>query len=155
MKYGKTKEVLNQLVADLSQMSTVIHQTHWYMRGPEFLTLHPLMDDYMDEINDQLDVISERLITLDGSPYSTLREWADNTGIKDEVGSWDRTIPERMEVLVAGYRYLADLYQKGIDVSGEEGDDSTQDIFIAFKTDIEKKIWMLQAKLGKAPGVDA
>lgn len=113
------------------------------------------MDDYMDEINDQLDVISERLITLDGSPYSTLREWADNTGIKDEVGSWDRTIPERMEVLVAGYRYLADLYQKGIDVSGEEGDDSTQDIFIAFKTDIEKKIWMLQAKLGKAPGVDA
>ncbi|EOH87992.1 Dps family protein [Enterococcus pallens] len=155
MKYGKTKEVLNQLVADLSQMSTVIHQTHWYMRGPEFLTLHPLMDDYMDEINDQLDVISERLITLDGSPYSTLREWADNTGIKDEVGSWDRTIPERMEVLVEDYRYLADLYQKGIDVSGEEGDDSTQDIFIAFKTDIEKKIWMLQAKLGKAPGIDA
>ena len=155
MKYGKTKEVLNQLVADLSQMSTVIHQTHWYMRGPEFLTLHPLMDDYMDEINDQLDVISERLITLDGSPYSTLREWADNTGIKDEVGSCDRTIPERMEVLVEGYRYLARLYQKGIDVSGEEGDDSTQDIFIAFKTDIEKKIWMLQAKLGKAPGIDA
>lgn len=155
MKYGKTKEVLNQLVADLSQMSTVIHQTHWYMRGSEFLTLHPLMDDYMDEINDQLDVISERLITLDGSPYSTLREWADNTGIKDEVGSWDRTIPERMEVLVEGYRYLADLYQKGIEISGEEGDDSTQDIFIAFKTDIEKKIWMLQAKLGKAPGIDA
>ena len=155
MNYGKTKEVLNQLVADLSQMSTVIHQTHWYMRGPEFLTLHPLMDDYMDEINDQLDVISERLITLDGSPYSTLREWAEHTGIKDEVGSWDRTIPERMEVLVTGYRYLADLYQKGIDVSGEEGDDSTQDIFIAFKTDIEKKIWMLQAKLGKAPGIDA
>lgn len=155
MKYGKTKEILNQLVADLSQMSTVIHQTHWYMRGPEFLTLHPLMDDYMDEINDQLDVISERLITLDGSPYSTLKEWAEHTGIEDEVGRWDRTIPERMEILVKNYRYLADLYQKGIDVTGEEGDDSTQDIFISFKTDIEKKIWMLQAKLGKAPEIDA
>ena len=155
MKFEQTKEVLNQLVADLSQFSVVIHQTHWYMRGPEFLTLHPLMDEYMDEINDQLDVISERLITLDGSPYSTLREFADNTGIEDEIGNWDRTIPERMEKLVEGYRYLADLYQKGIDVSGEEGDDSTQDIFIANKTDIEKKIWMVQAKLGKAPGVDA
>lgn len=155
MKFQRTKEVLNQLVADLSQFSVVIHQTHWYMRGPEFLTLHPLMDDYMDEINDQLDVISERLITLDGSPYSTLQEFADNTGISDEKGDWSRTIPERMEVLVKGYRYLADLYQKGIDVSGEEGDDSTQDIFIANKTDIEKKIWMLQAKLGQAPGVDA
>ncbi|EOH95988.1 Dps family protein [Enterococcus pallens] len=155
MKFEKTKEVLNQLVADLSQFSVVIHQTHWYMRGPEFLTLHPLMDDYMDEINDQLDVISERLITLDGSPFSTLSEWAEHTGIEDEKGRWDRTIPERMEILVKGYRYLADLYQKGIDVTGEEGDDCTQDIFIEYKTDVEKKIWMLQAKLGKAPEIDA
>lgn len=113
------------------------------------------MDDYMDEINDQLDVISERLITLDGSPYSTLSEWAEHTGIEDEKGRWDRTIPERMEILVKGYRYLADLYQKGIDVTGEEGDDCTQDIFIEYKTDVEKKIWMLQAKLGKAPEIDA
>ncbi|MFD1901088.1 Dps family protein [Enterococcus termitis] len=155
MKFEQTKEVLNQLVADLSQFSVVIHQTHWYMRGPEFLTLHPKMDEYMDQINDQLDVISERLITLDGAPYSTLQEFADHTGIEDEIGTYERTIPERMEKLVEGYRYLADLYQKGIDVSGDEGDDSTQDIFIANKTDIEKNIWMLQAKLGKAPGIDA
>lgn len=155
MKFEQTKEVLNQLVADLSQFSVVIHQTHWYMRGPEFLTLHPKMDEYMDQINDQLDVISERLITLDGAPYSTLQEFADHTGIEDEIGTYERTIPERMEKLVEGYRYLADLYQKGIEVSGDEGDDSTQDIFIANKTDIEKNIWMLQAKLGKAPGIDA
>ena len=54
MKYEQTKEILNQLVADLSQFSVVIHQTHWYMRGPEFLTLHPLMDEFMDEINEQM-----------------------------------------------------------------------------------------------------
>ena len=96
MKYEKTKEVLNQLVADLSQMSMVIHQTHWYMRGPGFLTLHPMMDDFMDDVNDQLDEISERLITLDGSPYSTLREMADQTKIPDEVGRWDRTMEERL-----------------------------------------------------------
>lgn len=154
MRYEKTKEILNQLVADLSQFSVVIHQTHWYMRGPEFLTLHPLMDEFMDEINEQLDVISERLITLDGAPYSTLQEFADHTGIKDEVGTYDRTIPERMAKLVEGYRYLADLYQEGIEVAGEEGDDSTQDIFTGFNTDVEKKIWMIQAKLGYAPNID-
>lgn len=153
MKYGKTKDLLNQLVADLSQFSVVIHQTHWYMRGPEFLTLHPLMDTFMDEINAQLDIVSERLITLDGAPYSTLQEFADNTAIKDEIGTYERTIPERMAKLVEGYRYLADLYQEGIEISGEEGDDCTQDIFIGFKTEVEKKIWMLQAKLGLAPDV--
>ena len=60
-----------------------------------------------------------------------------------------------MEKLVAGYRYLADLYAKGIEVSGEEGDDPTQDIFIEFKTATEKRIWMIQAHLGKAPEIDA
>lgn len=154
MKYGKTKEILNQLVADLSQFSVVIHQTHWYMRGPEFLSLHPLMDELMDELNAQLDVVSERLITLDGAPYSTLQEFIDHTKIADEVGTYERTIPERMAVLVKNYRYLADLYKKGIEVAGEEGDDSSQDIFTSFNTDIEKKIWMLQAKLGYAPEID-
>ena len=32
--------------------------------------------------------------------------------IPDEIGRWDRTMEERLETLVAGYRYLADLFQK-------------------------------------------
>lgn len=155
MKYQKTKEVLNQLVADLSQMAMVIHQTHWYMRGTNFLKLHPLMDEFMDEINAQLDVISERLITLDGEPFSTLGEMADHTGIKDEKGTFGKGTPERLATLVRDYRYLEDLYQKGIEVSDEEKDYSTQDIFIGFKTEIEKKIWMIQAELNEAPEIDA
>ncbi|MFC6181213.1 Dps family protein [Lactiplantibacillus daowaiensis] len=154
MKYAQTKATLNQLVADLSQLAMVIHQTHWYMRGTNFLKLHPLMDQYMDEINDQLDVISERLITLDGSPYSTLSEMAAHTGISDEPGNWDRTLPERFETLISDYRYLADVYQHGIDVSDEEQDLSTQDLFIGFKRDLEKRIWMLQAELDQAPQID-
>ena len=154
MKYQETKETLNQLVADLSQMAMIIHQTHWYMRGTNFLKLHPLMDQFMDEINDQLDVISERLLTLDGEPYSTLKEVATHTKIKDWPGNFDKTTPERLAHLVAGQRYLEDLYQHGIEVTDIEKDYSTQDIFIGFKTAIEKKIWMLQAELDQAPEID-
>lgn len=151
MKYEKTKEVLNQLVADLSQMSMVIHQTHWYMRGAGFLTLHPLMDTFMDDVNDQLDEVSERLITLDGAPYSTLKEMAENTKIKDEKGSYDRSMEERLATLVANYRYLVEVFEKGIEVAGEEEDNVTEDMFIDFKGATEKRIWMIQANLGKAP----
>lgn len=154
MKYAKTKEVLNQAVADLSQMSMVIHQAHWYMRGPGFLTLHPMMDTFMDDINAQLDEVSERLITLDGAPYSTLKEMAENTKIKDEKGRWDRSMEERLATLVDGYRYLIDLYQEGIDAAGEEEDNVTEDMFIGFKGEIEKRVWMIQAHLGKAPEID-
>lgn len=155
MKYQETKKVLNQLVADLNQMITVVHQTHWYMRGRGFMKLHPLMDKFMDDLNEQMDVVSERLIAIDGAPFSTLREFADNTKISDEKGRWDRTMDERLEILVKDYRYLTDLYQKGIDISDKEGDASSNDIFTSFKTDTEKRIWMLQAELGKAPEIDA
>ena len=69
MKYEKTKEVLNQLVADLSQMAMVIHQTHWYMRGPGFLTLHPLMDTYMDVYTAKLAEYTEAWKTLNVTPF--------------------------------------------------------------------------------------
>ncbi|KRN88486.1 Dps family protein [Ligilactobacillus ceti] len=154
MKYEKTKTVLNQLVADLSQMSMVIHQTHWYMRGANFLKLHPLMDDFMDEINDELDVISERLITLGGSPFSTLGEMIENTGISDEKGDYSKSNQDHFRTLLANYRYLDEVFAKGIEVSDEEKDYCTQDIFIGFKTDIEKKIWMISAELNEAPQLD-
>lgn len=153
MKSIKTKEILNQAVADLSQFSVIIHQAHWYMRGSRFLTLHPKMDEFMDGINDHLDVVAERLITIGGSPYSTLKEFAEHTNISDEVGTYDKTMEERLSILLEGYHYLRNLCAEAIEVTDEENDHVTQDIFIGIKADLEKTIWMLHAELGTAPGL--
>lgn len=154
MKYSETKEILNQLVADLSQLHMVVHQHHWYMRGSSFLTLHPYLDEVMDELDSQLDFVAERLVTLDGSPVSTLSEIAKMTKIPDEKGNWDETIDERYAKIIDGYRYLDKLYEKGIEVSDKEGDASTNDMLTGFHTAIEKRIWMMSAELGKAPNID-
>ncbi|EOE00181.1 Dps family protein [Enterococcus faecalis] len=154
MKFCETKKVLNQLVADLSVFSVRIHQVHWYMRGGRFLTLHPKMDDLMEQINDQLDVISERMITLDGSPYSTLEEFFINSKLKEEKGSWNKTIDEQINYLLEGYSYLVSIYEEGIETAGKEGDDCTEDIFIGSKSELEKEIWMLKAELGNSPELD-
>ncbi|WP_103661519.1 DNA starvation/stationary phase protection protein [Lactobacillus sp. HT06-2] len=154
MKYPETKKVLNQLVADLTQMYMVVHQHHWYMRGERFLKLHPYLDHVMDELADQLDQVSERLVTLDGSPVSTLGEIVKMTKIPDEKGNWDETINERYAKIIDGYHYLDKLYEKGIEVSAKEGDDSTNDMLIAFHTAVEKRIWMMSAEIGKAPEID-
>ena len=95
MSREKTKAVLNQSVADLSKAAALVHQVHWYLRGPGFMKLHPKMDELMDSINDYLDVIAERLITLGGSPYSTLKEFSEHTKIEEKVGSYEESIEER------------------------------------------------------------
>ena len=95
-KNAKTKAVLNQAVADLSKAASIVHQIHWYMRGAGFLYLHPKMDELMDALNDNLDEISERLITIGGAPYSTLKEFDDNSKLEETKGSFDKTMDENL-----------------------------------------------------------
>ncbi|WP_019790535.1 ferritin-like domain-containing protein, partial [Streptococcus sobrinus] len=101
-----------------------------------------------------LDEISERLITLGGDPYSTLAEFDQNSNLTEEKGTWDKSMEDHLSRLVEVYSYLDKLYQVGLDVTDEEGDDPSNDIFTAAQADVEKTLWMLQAELGQAPGLD-
>ena len=101
-----------------------------------------------------MDEVSERLITLDGSPVSTLSEIAAKTKIPDEKGNWNETIDERYQKIIDGYHYLDQLYEEGIKVSDEEGDYSTNDLLTGFHSDVEKRIWMMSGEINKAPELD-
>ena len=147
-----TKAVLNQVVADLYVAHIALHQVHWYMRGRGFLVWHPKMDEYMDALDGHLDEISERLITLGGKPYSTLTEFLQHSEIEEEEGEF-RNVEESLERVLDVYRYLITLFQKALDVTDEEGDDVTNDIFVGAKAELEKTVWMLAAELGQAPGL--
>ena len=140
-KNAKTKAVLNQAVADLSKA------------GAGFYYLHPKMDELMDGLNASLDEMSERLITIGGAPYSTLKEFDENSKLDETTGSFDKTMDEHLARLVDVYTYLSALYQVGLDVTDEEGDAPSNDIFTAAQADAEKTIWMLQAERGQAPGI--
>lgn len=155
MKYKETKKVLNQLTADLAQASAAIHQIHWYLRGKDFKNYHELMDEYRDNVEQQLDEVAERLIIIDGSPVSTLEEFAETSNIKSVPGEWGKSIEEHLNRLLDIFRTLVAEYSKGIEVAGKEGDDVSEDIFIDAKGDLELQIWMMEAELGNAPNNDA
>ncbi|KRK40416.1 Dps family protein [Loigolactobacillus bifermentans] len=150
--FPRTKDHLNQIIADLSQIMVNVHQTHWYMRGPEFFKLHPKMDEFMAAFDDQLDQTAERLIAIGGSPYSTVAEFTAHTGLPEEVVTFGQyALPDYMHRLVKQFEYLRDVYQTGIEITDDEKDFSTQDMLIAFKTDVDKDIWMIKAFLDQGP----
>ena len=150
---AQTLLVLNQAVADLSVAHTIFHQIHWYMRGRGFMVWHPKMDDYMEEVDSFLDEMSERLITLGGSPFSTLAEFSQHSQLTEVPGDYSLSIEEHLRRVVAVFVYLSELFTKGFEVSDQEGDSVTNDIFNVAKASVEKPIWMLQAELGQAPGL--
>ena len=153
MSREKTKAVLNQSVADLSKASALVHQVHWYLRGPGFMKLHPKMDELMADLNNHLDALSERLITIGGSPVSTLKEFDELSKIEMDVATWDKTIEERFNEVVKAYKYLSELFEEGIEATDAEGDAVTNDMFTSAKGSIEKTVWMLESELGVAAGL--
>ena len=148
MSKEKTQEVLNQTVADLSQAAALVHQTHWYMRGSGFLTLHPKMDEFMDGLNEHLDEFAERLITIGGSPVSTLKEFDEKSKIELQPATWDKSMSERLHGVLDTYKYLAKLFQEGMDIAESENDAVTVELYTVALGDVEKTIWMLEAELG-------
>ena len=152
-KNAKTKAVLNEAVADLSKAVSIVHQVRWYMRGAGFYYLHPKMDELMDSLNASLDEMSERLITIGGAPYSTLKEFDDHSKLEEVPGSFEKTMDEHLARLVDVYTYLSALYQVGLDVTDEEGDAPSNDLLTAAQAEAEKTIWMLQAERGQASGI--
>lgn len=149
----KTRAVLKQAVADLVVARTIIHQIHWYMRGTGFLNFHPKMDKLMDELSEHLDEMSERLITLGGAPYLTLKEFSEASLLEEVKGDYSLPVVAHLERLIAVYSYLVTLFQVGLDVSDEEGDDPSNGLFADAQGDMEKKIWQLRAELGQAPNL--
>lgn len=150
--YPQTRAQLNQLVADLEQAQTNVHQTHWYMRGKQFFTLHPEMDEFNETFADEEDQVAERLIALNGAPFATTHEFIEQTGLPDEKIKFNQyTLPELMQRLIDNFRYLRDQFQKAIEVTDKENDQPTQDMINGFKIDVDKKIWMLNAYLDKGP----
>ncbi len=145
-----TKRILNQSVADLYVAHIAIHQIHWYMRGEGFMMWHPKMDEYIETLDEYVDEISERLITLGGTPYSTLKEFLENTKIEEVKGEF-KNVPNSLERVIEIFRYLVSLFEEGLKVTDEDGDDVSNGIFADAKGNLEKTIWMLTAELGQEP----
>lgn len=148
MSNEKIQNLLNQSVADLAKASALVHQTHWYMRGPGFLYLHPKMDELIDDLNELQDEFAERLITIGGSPLSTLKEFDETSKVILETGTWEKSISERLSEVVAAYQYLAKSFKEGIEIGNEVGDDVTVDLYTGALATIDKTRWMLQSEIG-------
>ncbi|WP_265177770.1 ferritin-like domain-containing protein, partial [Enterococcus faecium] len=56
---------------------------------------------------------------------------------------------DMVENIIEDFRSTRDLTIRAIRLAQDEGDDALEDTLIAFKNDLDKNIWMLQAFIGK------
>ncbi|SEN68262.1 starvation-inducible DNA-binding protein [Amphibacillus marinus] len=139
---------LNNLVATHGVLFTKLHQHHWFVKGPNFFVLHEKFEELYDEINEHFDEFAERLLTIGGEPFSTLQEFLDNSSVSEKAYTKEVKQADMVKSVLEDFRILVADLATGIKLAGEAEDDITEDMFIGYKTEIEKNMWMLEAYLG-------
>ncbi|ANE45643.1 general stress protein [Paenibacillus swuensis] len=147
---AKTKvltEVLNQQVANWSVLYMKLHNYHWYVKGPQFFTLHVKFEELYNEASLHIDELAERLLTLGGQPIATMKGCLELSSIKEAQG--DEKAENMVASLVKDFETVVQESKDGQAIAQEQGDEVTADMLLAIYSGVEKHNWMLSSFLGK------
>jgi len=74
---------LNTFLCDLNVFYRKLQNYHWNIKGKDFFVIHGKLEEYYDEINEQIDEIAEHILSVDGQPLGTLNDYIQNTNIEE------------------------------------------------------------------------
>lgn len=135
---------MNTFLADLTVLNIKIHNIHWNLKGDDFYTIHKLMDEFYDDINDKIDAVAERLIVIGGRPLGSLKRIMATTNIK-ELEDEDIRSKEAFNHLITDFNQLLQHSNRLIQLSDEENDYGTADEFTEYSKNFGKILWMLNS----------
>lgn len=138
---------LNKQVATWSVVYTKLHNFHWYVKGPQFFTLHAKFEELYNEATLHMDEIAERLLTLGGKPVATLKEHLELSDVEEATGK--ESTDQMVETVVEDFDKIMQSLKKGMGEAANDEDDMTEDLLNAVYQSIEKHQWMLKAFLGE------
>ena len=145
-KREKIIALLNNRLADASDLKSQAKQAHWNVKGMSFIALHELFDDVATAVEGHIDLIAERITTLGGTAMGTVRLAAENSTLTE----YPHEITDGAAHVDALSTALADFgkaVRKGIDEAADLGDQDTADIFTEVSREIDKQLWFVEAHI--------
>ena len=143
----KIADGLSHLLADTYTLYLKTHYFHWNVTGPMFNTLHLMFEQQYNELALAVDVIAERIRSLDFYAPGTYREFAKMATIKetDSVPKAEDMIRE----LVAGHEAVVRTARSVFPAADEAADEASADLLTQRLQLHEKAAWMLRSLLEK------
>ncbi|ARB40186.1 MULTISPECIES: Dps family protein [Mammaliicoccus] len=138
-------EALNKQVAEWTVLYTKLHNYHWYVKGPNFFSLHEKFEELYNEASVYVDDLAERILAIEGNPIATLREALEWSVI--EEAEKNLTANQMVEQLSKDFTTVIAQLEEGIQLAEKVNDDMTGDMLLAMVTSLEKHNWMLKSFL--------
>ena len=137
-------DLLNQQLADLSDLSSQTKAAHWNVRGRHFYQFHKLFEELIDVVEEHIDDLAERISTLGGFAKGTVKEAAQASRLED-FPSNQGDDQGYVEVLAARFAACANQVRLAILAADELDDATTADLLTAISRGLDKSLWFLEA----------
>ena len=141
---GQLIELLNARLADAIDLNTQAKYAHWNVKGPQFIAIHEMLDEFREEIDGHVDIIAERAVQLGGTAHGTSQEVSKATKLKAYPTDIHKT-KDHLAALIDRYAAAAKLTREAIGEAADAGDADTADIFTAYSRSLDKLLWFLEA----------
>jgi starvation-inducible DNA-binding protein len=139
---------LNKTLASTSDLYAQLKQAHWNVKGCEFIALHKLFDEIAEEIEEQVDIVAERITSLGGTALGTLQEAVKNTQLRLYPTDIFQA-KDHIEHLTHNFAILGELSRTNIKTTEGLGDMGTSDLYIDLSRMLDKNLWFIEAHIQK------
>ncbi len=137
---------LNTFLSDLNVFYRKLQNYHWNIKGKDFFVIHAKLEEYYEEINEQVDEIAEHILALNGQPLGTLKDYLSNTKIKEaENKKVDCTVV--FNEIVRDYTTLLQDVVSIKELADSQNEHKTSAVMDTIIEDYSKKLWMLKQSM--------
>ena len=138
--------LLNQTLADTSDLYSQTKQAHWNVKGIHFYPMHLLFDQLAEKRIGEADDLAERATELGGYATGTIRMAVAASRLPEIPIDIDDGI-DYVRALVERYALHANNTRSGIEQADKAGDMDTADLLTEISRELDKDLWFLQAHL--------
>lgn len=138
---------LNKFLSDLAVFYRKLQNYHWNIKGPHFFILHEKLENYYDEINEQIDIVAEHILMLGYEPLGTMKDYLATTSIKEAKNEKvnDSVV---IENLVEDYTILLQEANKIKKLADDKEAYATSTLIDDNISNYMKNLWMLKQLKG-------
>lgn len=139
---------LNEFLADLNVFYRKLQNYHWNIIGKDFFVLHAKLEEYYDEINEQIDEIAEHILMLGKQPLGTMKDYLEKATISEAKNEkvHDDVV---FENIIKDYETLLQKVAKIKKEADEQNLYATSSLMDDYIKDYTKILWMLKQMMEK------
>lgn len=138
----KNIQNLNNFLSNLEIMSVKLQNYHWNVEGKGFFRTHEKLEEYYDEIRNQIDEIAEHILALGFQPLGTMQDFMKNSNIQEANNQKIKSL----EIVKNVLKDFEMLKQQALEIKKEaenQNDYATSALMDNYLGNYAKKLWML------------